>query len=81
MMRAARDLWPDALEGLGARQLIGFTRCRDCEDAGGRVITWRSDDDVMIEHPYIPGTWVAYGSTPLCLLHALQRQRDSWAAV
>ena len=69
----ARDLWPETLDQLGARQLIAFTRCRDCEAAGGRVITWRTDD-VVIEHPYIPGTWVAYGGTPLCLPHALRRR-------
>jgi len=70
-----RYLWPAAIDGLGARQVIAFTPCRDCAAAGGARVCWAPDVGDRITHSYIPGTWIAYGALPLCLRHALERHQ------
>ena len=61
--------WPVALSGLGARVVIAFTACADCESDP-------PDDDRMkfgsewFDVPGQRGTFVSYGDVPLCLRHA-----------
>ncbi len=78
MRERARDRWPDVLTGLGGRHVVAFSSCADCVTAGGRVLRWvagGAEPDAAIERRYFPGTWCAYGDTPLCLAHALERAR------
>jgi hypothetical protein len=67
---AWRDFpWPDALPGLGPRSIGPFTRCARCV-----VGRWASRPlpSVRLEQWMDAGTFVSYGSTPLCLRHACE---------
>jgi len=64
--------WPDAIPGLGARQLGVFTLCHDCLRRGRQIrivtIAGRGFSSTV---PI--GTWTFYGRAPLCLLCAQRR--------
>lgn len=66
--------WPAALLGLGARRVIAFSPCHDCQ-------TDPPEDDTLKVGPHeiaIPGptgTFVSYGDAPLCSRHARARAR------
>jgi hypothetical protein len=65
--------WPDAIDGLGPRISIAFSRCERC--VPGR---WASHPvpSVALAQWGEAGTFAAYGLTALCLRHALEIEAE-----
>src|SRR5262245_47963403 len=73
-----RDPWPASLPGFGVKRLDVYAPCVACEATGGEEHTsrWRKTAEdgtlrvVEIHTRVLPGTWIRYGTTPLCRPHA-----------
>jgi hypothetical protein len=67
--------WPDSIPGLGERSVGPCTSCVDCVAVPPYQETPTIGGRPLSMEPRL-GTWAFYGTTPLCLHHALQRAHN-----